>query len=184
MFAAYNTLPTVEFADEHAESLPFVRQELYNLLQEYQLQNIFGVRLVHKHFDMHEDELPVFSRIPVAGVAPVIIMRPLPSSNVNQYTPKNFLVHDGNLVPYEFSTSTSAIDITEHKPFIDQVIRVITEAKANHIFGLVAFPDEDSDDALSEFELPEIRTTVMVPQSLLPSVGITKNIPTNWKAPS
>ena len=36
----------------------------------------------------------------------------------------------------------------------------------------------------SEFELPELRTTVMVPQSLLPSVGITKNIPTNWKAPS
>lgn len=183
MFAAYNTLPTVDVADERAESLLSVRQKLYNLLHQYQLQNVFGVRLVHKHFDMLEDELPVFSHIPVAGVAPVIIMGPLPSSNVNQYTPKNFLVHDGNLVPYEFSTSTSGIDITEYKPFIDQVIKVITEEKANHIFGLVAFPDEDSDDALSEFELPELRTTVMVPQSLLPSAGVTKEIPTNWKAP-
>ncbi|KAF8817261.1 hypothetical protein BYT27DRAFT_7237478 [Phlegmacium glaucopus] len=146
MFAAYNTLPTVDVADERAEALSSVRQKLCNILQEYQLQNVFSVRLVHKHFDMLEDELPVFSRIPVAGVAPVIIMGPLPS-------------------PLPMST-TSAIDITEYKPFIDRVIKTITEEKANHIFGLVALSDEDSDDALSEFELPELRTTVMVPQYL------------------
>ncbi|KXN92373.1 hypothetical protein AN958_08092 [Leucoagaricus sp. SymC.cos] len=183
MFAAYNTLPTVDIADEHAERLSSVRQKLSNLLQEYQLQNVFGIRLVHKHFDMLEGELPVFSRIPVTGVTPVIIMRPLPSSNLSQYTPKNFLVHHENLIPYEFSTSTSRIDISQYQHFIDRVVKVITEENANHIFGLVAFPDEDSDDALSEFELPELRTTVMVPPSLLPSAGTTKEIPTNWKAP-
>jgi hypothetical protein len=183
MFADYNILPTVDVADEHAECLSSVRQELCSLLQEYQLQNVFGVRLVHKHFDMLENELPVFSRIPVAGVTPVIIMGPLPSSNLYQYTPKNFLVNDGNLVPYEFSTSTSRIDITQYKPFVDRAIKVITENNASHIFGLVAFPDEDSDNALSEFELPELRTTVMVPPSLLPSTGVTKEIATNWMAP-
>jgi hypothetical protein len=183
MFAAYNTLPTVDVADEHAKRLPSVMQKLCNLLQEYQLQNVFGVRLVHKHFDMLEDELPVFSCIPVADITPVIIMSPHSSFNLDQYTPKNFLVYDGKLVPYEFSTSTSRVDITQYKPFIDRVINVITEENANHVFGLVAFPHDDSDNALSEFELPELRTTVMVPPSLLQPVGVTKEIPTNWTAP-
>jgi hypothetical protein len=31
--------------------------------------------------------------------------------------------------------------------------------------------------------LPELRTTVMVPPSLLQPVGVTKEIPTNWTAP-
>ena len=41
-----NIIPSL-LRHERAESLLAVRQKLYNLLHQYQLQNVFGVRLVH-----------------------------------------------------------------------------------------------------------------------------------------
>ncbi|THU95202.1 hypothetical protein K435DRAFT_139336 [Dendrothele bispora CBS 962.96] len=42
--------------------------------------------------------------------------------------------------------------------------------------------DEICDTALSEFEMLEFRTTVMVPPSLLPTTDVTKEKATIWKA--
>ncbi|KAH8802299.1 hypothetical protein DL96DRAFT_1563551 [Flagelloscypha sp. PMI_526] len=123
-----------------------------------------SAELIHKYLDMLEDEFLVFRTIPVADVARVLVVGPLPASNHNQRTPMNFIAHKGAFWGL----------------FSDEVIKVITEEDSSHVFGLVTFPDEDSDDVLSECELPALRTTVMVPPSLLPSTGITQEIPRTW----
>ena len=97
--AEYNALPTVNDADEKATSLTNVREALMDVILRYQLGESFGVRLLHRHFDMEENEVPVFRSLTVPDVAEAIIMGPLPLANVSTFKPKNFGIKNGILQP-------------------------------------------------------------------------------------
>jgi hypothetical protein len=72
--AQYNALPTVDIAGKKAEPLNSARQSLCTLIANHGLQKKFGVCLVHHHFTMKDNEVPVFRQIEVEGVSPVIVM--------------------------------------------------------------------------------------------------------------
>jgi hypothetical protein len=51
---AYNSLPTVCEANTSAEDLSLVKQRLLDIIIRHGLADKFGVRLIHKHFDMND----------------------------------------------------------------------------------------------------------------------------------
>jgi hypothetical protein len=98
---------------------------------------------------------------------------------MSQYAPKNYTFQDGQLTPYEFTTGPG-VDISAYPTFEAEVVRTLVDSHATDIFGITSLPYDE--ELMSEFELPDLRTTVTVPAELLQTEDNSDTINTYWNA--
>ncbi|KAI0069764.1 hypothetical protein K474DRAFT_1713940 [Panus rudis PR-1116 ss-1] len=84
-YIVYNTLQVVSVADKIAQSDTEVKVhvELSKLISRYGLADTFGVRLIHKHFDLQSGEVAVFRKLTMDNVGTVYVMGPQPAGAPN-----------------------------------------------------------------------------------------------------
>ncbi|KAF8523270.1 hypothetical protein BU17DRAFT_85956 [Hysterangium stoloniferum] len=178
----YNSLPNVQEA--HELSLDFIpaRNQLLSIIDRFGLNNEFGVRLIHKHFDLMDGEVMVFRHVMVKDVCEAVVMGPLPIGEAGVIEGKNFLIDINSraLVPYEFTTN-GGCDPSKYPDLVHALLEADVESDALHVFGLIAKPKQLTE-AYTEFELPALKSTIMVPARMIP-VDVNDGeveISTNW----
>ncbi|ESK87269.1 hypothetical protein Moror_5780 [Moniliophthora roreri MCA 2997] len=177
----YNCLPLVTEAHRLAEGQAAARLRLCAIVAKYNLSNKFGVRLIHKHFDMQSDEVPVFRDVNIEGICSAIFMGPMKPDAKTVLCGKNFLVDkSGRLVPYEFTT-TPTDDPASYQEFVGEFTREVHNSSASDVLGLCTNPKQYSE-SYTEFELPAIKSTVMVPSKMVPVADSDTSMTTNWIA--
>ncbi|KAE9396558.1 hypothetical protein BT96DRAFT_1021267 [Gymnopus androsaceus JB14] len=166
-----------------AQTIGNTRNALCDLIDDHNLTDRLAIRLVHKHFDLEENELAVFQSINVDDVAlgPVVTLSPLSASNITEYIGKHFLFNGDTLVAYEWIANNvgDGVDLSKYPEFTSAFIETLVAGNATEIFGLATISDYDKV-LLSEFEIPHLRTTVMVSECLLSPDADTSVIDTNW----
>lgn len=154
----YNALPSVHDAHNALANLDHVHEQLCTIIEEFGLGDVFGVRLIHKHFPMYEGEVPTFRPINVPGVCTAILMGPIRAKDTQAALyGKNYLVKSagGPLVPYEFTTAPCK-DPNFYPEFLMKFTEALLSSNAEKVLGLCTDPKTNSDN-YTEFELSEKR---------------------------
>ncbi|KZT33424.1 hypothetical protein SISSUDRAFT_1027656 [Sistotremastrum suecicum HHB10207 ss-3] len=176
----YNNLPTVEVAHDASRPLEAVRAALCDLILKYGLQDVFMVRLVHKHFDMHPGEVPVFRPVEVHGVCTAILMGPLSIENQASFSGVNYAISStGQLAPYEYTSEVSLGAPENYPDFVKAFEAALISGGASRVFGL-GVKSARGEDVYTEFELGEYRSTIMVPKAIAPVDKDDVELHTNW----
>jgi len=176
---AYNNLPTVTEADSASEGLDAVKKRLLDIVTRHGLSDKFGVRLIHKHFDMNDGEIPVFRDIDVQGICIAIFMGPVRDNSLGPVFGQNFLLDsEGAIVPFEYTTSPCEAP-SEYPGFVEELAHELLVSNAAKVLGLCT--SAKRSESYTEFELPSLRSTIMIPTRLMPVNGDV-NIVTNWAA--
>jgi len=166
----YNALLTVDAAHDLSLDMIAVHEELLGIINHFGLSDEFGVRLIHKHFDLVDGEAMVFRHVMVKDSCEAVIMGPLPISKAGVIEGKNFFidVDSATLIPYEFTTK-GGCDPSKYADFVHAVVQAVAGSEARNVFGLAAKPNQ-LVEPYTEFELPDaFRSTVMVPTRMMPA---------------
>jgi len=78
----------------------------------------------------------------------------------------------------EFTTKGGA-DLSQYPAFALAFAKTILESGTSLVFGLVAKPKQLQEN-YTEFELPDLRSTIMVPDRVMPQTPDSEPISTNW----
>ncbi|KZT32818.1 hypothetical protein SISSUDRAFT_1066632 [Sistotremastrum suecicum HHB10207 ss-3] len=179
-YLEHNNLPTVDVAHGASRPLEAVRDALCDLILKYGLQDIFGVRLIHKHFDMHPGEVPVFRPVEVHGVCTAILMGPLSIDRQASFSGAHYAISStGQLAAYEYTSEVSVGAPENHPEFVKAFETTLMAGGASRVFGLGVKPAW-SKEVYTEFELGEYRSTIMVPKAIAPVDTDDIEIHTNW----
>ncbi|KZT33430.1 hypothetical protein SISSUDRAFT_1054256 [Sistotremastrum suecicum HHB10207 ss-3] len=179
-YLEYNNLPTVDVSHDASRPLEAVRDALCDLVVKYGLQDRFMVRLIHKHFDMQPNEVPVFRPVEVRGVCTAIVMGPLSIENQTSFVGKNYAISStGQLAAYEFTSEVTLGAPEDHADFVKAFEAALISGGASQVYGL-GVKSATNNEKFVEFELGEYRSTIMVPKAIFPMDKDDIEIHTNW----
>lgn len=100
--AVYNHLPHIaDVANVPKDDAKDIA-DLRALLAKHNLPNGVAIRLIHKHFDLHDGEIMAFKEVTAKPFGNVLVMRPVASAATLQAHGLNYFVDDaGQLQAYE-----------------------------------------------------------------------------------
>ncbi|KAJ1678933.1 hypothetical protein EV182_003057, partial [Spiromyces aspiralis] len=88
----------------------------------------------------------------------------------------------GDMVAYEFTTNPGA-DLASHEDFVTTFSKAVVEMGVQDIFALTALSICPQDKVLTEFELAQALSTILVlDPSWLPAGDIADSVTTDWLA--
>ena len=155
----YNALPLVSESSKISDTLEPTRHRLCNIIAAHGLQGAVYVRLIHKHFDMADNEVAVFRPLAVEGLGTAILMSPMQSIAPNLYGKHYLLDPDtSSFVAFEHSTVNS-FDLIAHPAFMEEYKKELIQSKASHVFG-IGIQDRDDVTNFTEIELKDFRYAI------------------------
>ncbi|RHZ48873.1 uncharacterized protein CDV56_100296 [Aspergillus thermomutatus] len=131
----YNQLPS----DEAQPPLLLNHsQEIRKILTRYNVQDKFGIHLIHGHFEIPSDQVMLghYFESPAGCWTKPVPIEDVDTSNIHGHTFKLSL--DGILVAYEYREGPP-INVSEIDPsFFEDIFRYLLEHNLTDIFGLQA----------------------------------------------
>lgn len=89
---------------------------------------------------------------------------------------------DGTMIAYEFTTNPG-MDLSTHEDFVATFAAAVLDLGAQDIFALTALSICPKDKVFTEFELGQVRSTVLVSDaSWLPARDVETSTTTDWLA--
>jgi len=163
--AVYNSLPhiheVINVPSQDHEDLDYLRA----LLAKHNTPQSISVRLVHKHFHLHDGEVMVNRTLELPTLGTVRILRPaLPTKDLQ---PVHFHVDaDGRLQAYEYAPlshpdASRYPDLSTMPAFVEKFSRAVRERGLYRKFGL-KLRTTAQGAKWHEYEFPEERSTIMV----------------------
>ncbi|KAK0633931.1 hypothetical protein B0T14DRAFT_533991 [Immersiella caudata] len=179
--SAYNGLPHIlDVADVpkvNAEDL----DELRKLLSRHDVPTGVCIRLIHKHFNIVDNEIVVFEDIDVPEHGAIRCMHPIPAHILApRFRGLNYFVNnDSRLQSYEY-TATEAPDMSAHTAFLDEFCRFVVERGLQRKLGLKLGLGKETT-SWTELELPNKRATIMIPAGIpIPDLEYDVKVTTEW----
>ena len=140
LFNMINSLDSAKQAFKAKEGKKLVAEVFHKLLSKYHLESRLGVGLLHRHFDLAENEkLVEFNNVSV----------PWENVRTDDYAggkvlPSAWLVEDEKLMPYEFYFSPCGKDapfsFTGLEEFLEELVTTIKEEGLEKMLALRMFP--------------------------------------------
>ena len=184
-FDIYNSLPHIEQVattlDDHSEDLNVLRQ----LLTKHEILKDVSIRLIHKHFDIQDGEVMVFSKVDLPYYGTIQTMKPvLPSPDDQKLRGINYFANDqGSVQAYEYA-ECEVPDMEKFACLLQEFCGIVTERRLRHRFGL-KLKVEDELDRISwtEFEFHEKRSTIMLQEGMpMPEGTFDHVVSTEWNS--
>jgi hypothetical protein len=178
----YNSLPHIRDVTDVPKVNYDDLDDLRALLTKHNVPASVCVRLIHKHFDAVDGELMTLREISVPSHGNVQIMGPMEPTLTSQLHGIHYFVDkDGQLQSYEYTTS-EAPDMSKYTAFFEEFCHIIAERGLQRKFGLKLKREVDKT-GWTEFEFPDKRGTVMIPEGVpLPEGDYEISVATEWYA--
>jgi len=187
MSQEYNKLPTIGDAHEQSHTYPNAHEHLAQVVKSHGLSDELAIRLVHKHFDLKDGELPLFRTVCVADVD-AFVLSPVAATLVPaNYAPLHYAIQDKKLVALEYTTdelklAPRQLETQEYAAFREAFVAEADKLGVCHLYGLALLPKKEPPTGLTEGEINGYRATISLPKALFADIeGINKTIPNNWK---
>lgn len=138
----YNLLMDVEPADELLMTLNKLQilHDLSAVIRRYRLENLVGIRLLHRHHTLSLGELMLEATLPDRTGQPTLTTSAVHRTEVTRvFAPNSWMVFNGELYPMEYSVDaavTSAADISVcYADFFREFVGTLAEAGATGLLG-------------------------------------------------
>ena len=182
----YNELPTIDEADERAKQHPDALPALVEVINRHRVQDIFGIRLLHRHFSLKPNEIALFQKMPDVCGHDILVLSPH-SRDYQPRQPINFHLREGKLVPYEYTIEPSRAknpNLADFPEFIQAYEQAIVGQGVENIYGLTILPEDEWRDT-QELVAHGHRVTVTVPMSIVDAPDAPEGVPmidATWKS--
>ena len=154
------------------DRVQLIETELRRLFLDHGVENIFGVRLVHKHFRLRDNERMI-QHGTTALPWDVEMAAGLESDGV--VVPASWLFRDGSAYPYEFqyisqsqSQTAKLVKLNDHSTFISAYHCYLLQNGLTDVLGLFVLQSEkraDGDGCMLEINMDKSRASVNFPLS-------------------
>jgi hypothetical protein len=193
----YNSLPHINEAAKRLPSLQSsVLPELKALLVEYQVEPLFGIVFIHRHFELEGDDEQVVDLTGPKTVVSSVFQNGRPDTRVveeygldvpDSYSivPARYLVRE-DLIPYEYKcvSKEEEFQFKEHMDnlpiqFIQQWRVILEENGARDTMGLV---DLSTETAIDGFEISDAERRVNVITATPDVLEAMEYVPSVWQS--
>ncbi|KAK3902094.1 hypothetical protein C8A05DRAFT_34221 [Staphylotrichum tortipilum] len=157
---------------------------LLGIIAAYGVAQTFSVHLVHKHFDIPEGRIMVYEVVQGSATHPnFVLSTPRASEKCPNARGLYFkAAPGGNMVAYEFTTHPGA-DLSAHEDFVAAFAEAAVAMGVQDVFALTAISICPENTILTEFELAQALSTILVPDaSWLPAGDVAESTTTDWIA--
>lgn len=178
----YNGLPTIEEADKRAKEHPNALPALIEVINSHQVQDKFGIRLLHRHFTLEPNEIALYQKIADVRGHDILVLSPQ-SHDYQPRQPINFL-HEGTLVAYEHTIEPSLANkpaLADFPEFVQAYEQALVSQGVEKIYGLTILPKDEWKDT-QELVVKGRRVTITVPNSIVDTPGGVPIIDATWKS--
>ncbi|KAK6827759.1 hypothetical protein PG987_011100 [Apiospora arundinis] len=157
---------------------------LLNLIAGHGLSDKFSIHLVHKHFDVPQDQVMVYEKVKGGKTPDFVIMTPRDPTKTPSGTTLRGLYFmttpDNKMQAYEYTTEP-ATDLSAHEDFVKAYVTLANGLGVGHIFALGAEGIATIDVPMAEFEMGPYLSTVLVEAESLPGIEQMNSSATDWK---
>lgn len=163
---SYNLLPHIDEMGKSAKQFTVERARLLELIENKELQDVFSVHLIHKHFDLPEGHIMVYETLKHKKLPEFQICSPRQAEGCTNLHGLYFLAHDNETMKaYEYTTD-AVVNVQPHLNFISSFSTALMEMGMERTFVLTVKRTNNKEN-LSEFEIPDLSSTVLVGRSKL-----------------
>ncbi len=180
----FNDLPSIESANENVQltnKLNLALSALGPVFLKHYMFNSWGISLLHKHFVIDNSEMPI-QDFHIEDDRKSFVTIPRTNSFRKEYFPSVFKLEDGNLIPLEYSTDTSAMlankELQSNHEFVKDFYRTLVENDLDKYFGLIYGKVVNPKYELVEFNYDE-RVSILKEVPSEEVIGM-KLIQTSW----
>jgi len=142
----YNNLPEVEVANQELKSREGQFKELFKqlhvLVEQHGLQDYIGLRLIHNHFQLDDQQVMCEHFIPSFGEekAPSLITTPENVSKLGHAKAASWIFTDQGVSPFEYSNDPAVLEgrqkIDQAEGFVEEFGRLVKDARFEHLLSL------------------------------------------------
>jgi hypothetical protein len=166
--AGYDTLPSLaeaagEFKKRQAKQL--LEGEIRQLFLDNNVQTLYGVSLLHKHFAIEAKQ----RLVDYHHVATPWTFDDESSEILQKYdgyiVPRTYRFFGNRKIPYEFAFQNEACSMEEDADFKEQFSDLLQKLDLAHLFGLRVLGDHDPNFPV---EITEGRASIMLPRGAVP----------------
>ncbi|KAK8051160.1 hypothetical protein PG993_002545 [Apiospora rasikravindrae] len=183
----YNALSPIDKCSLEPLKHREAHNTLLNLIAGHGLSDKFSVHLIHKHFDVPQDQVMVYEKVKGGKTPDFVIMTPRDPKRVPAGTTLRGLYFkttpDDKMQAYEYTTEP-ATDLSAHEDFVKTYATLANGLGVGHVFALGAQGIATVDTPLAEFEMGPYLSTVLVEAESLPGLKEMKSSATGWKPTS
>lgn len=182
--AEYNSLPHIDSMSDAAAKHVKAHAVLLGLITAHGVAHTFSVHLVHKHFDIPEGRIMVYETVKATSMHQDFV---LSSPRTPEKCPNARGLYfkaapGGNMIAYEFTTDPG-VDLSAHEDFVAAFAKAALEMGVQDIFALTAVSICPEKTILTEFELAQALSTILVSDaSWLPEADVAASTTTDWIA--
>ncbi|KAI1453990.1 hypothetical protein F4805DRAFT_441192 [Annulohypoxylon moriforme] len=183
--AEYNKLPHIDDMKDAAADNPKAHAILLGIIAAHGLADKFSIHLVHKHFDIPEGRVMVYETVQGKTHGDFVLCSPREPQKCPNLRGLYFKADiGGNMAAYEFTTEPG-MDLSAHESFVTKFATAVLELGVQDTFALTALSICPQDKILTEFELGQVGSTVLVgDNSWLPTQDVETSTSTDWLATS
>ena len=169
----FNSLPDIIQSDHvfKKRCTPEVLGEICQTFRKYQVQDVFGLALLHQHFEIQQNEqLVTFGNVAV----------PIKSSLEGLSVAASRWAFSGDkLIPYEFTAWAENIDMDTHAAFLVEMSQALRSSGLAHNLGLCSAGSIAGKDSEPTVEFTSGRANVTLPFDRDPQEG--NSVDAAWK---
>lgn len=179
----YNKLPHIRTMSNAATEHSKEHAILLGIIAAHGLRGIFSLHLIHKHYDIPEGRFMVYENVQSTGHQDFVLCSPrLPEKYPNTRGLYFKAIAEGRMAAYEFTTEPG-VDLSAHEDFVAKFSSAVIRLGVQDIFALTAMSICPENTVLTEFEMADALSTVLVPDaSWLPAQDMAASTPTDWIA--
>lgn len=181
--ALYNMIPHIDDMKDAAANNAKAHAILLGIIAAHGLAEKFSVHLLHKHFNIIQGQVMVYETIKGKNHGDFILCSPrVPQKCPNMRGLYFKAAPDGNMIAYEFTTEPGA-DLSAYEDFVLEFAKVVMKLRVQDIFALTALSICPQDKVLTEFEMGNVSSTVLVfDANWLPAQDVGVATSTDWLA--
>lgn len=150
----------------------YIEEELRQMFLDHGVEDVFGVRLLHKHFVLRDDERMIQHGHTALPWSSELCASLEADGSIH---PSSWLFRDGAAYPYEFhyipksqGSSQQQLDVDSYLEFFTVYRQWLVKNKLSDVLGLFALQSEKREDGngtMLEINLDDSRASVNFPTS-------------------
>ena len=174
----YNSLPSIADAGTSMkpEDIALFTSTIGQVFVKHEVQNLFGIILLHNHFSLDADEMLVN----IGSVAVPWKTSSL-ATKLRDVRGSAWRFTEQGVAPYEFAYDVaSRPDVSGFQPFLSELRVLLDRLGLTGKLGICAVTRED-EDATTQVEFTQGRANITLPFDIAPRDGPDRSVEAVWQ---
>lgn len=177
----YNSLPSIADAGISLQpaDISLLTTMIGQVFVKHEVQNLFGIILLHNHFSLDENEILVN-----IGSVAVPWKTTSRAEQLRDVQGSAWRFTERGVAPYEFAYDVNSLplpDVSDFQPFLSEFRVLLDRLGLTGKLGICAFREGEDLDSTTQMEFTQGRANITLPFDIDPEDGPSRPIEAVWQ---